>query len=126
MAEPASPFRELVERLLLAGVGAVSLTAERAEALAEELAEKGGLSREDARELVDGATVRWRSEAGRMGERASVALEGLFGELGLVTKDDYEELELRVAQLEHRLRLLEDGEKSSASAAYVEPPSTPR
>ena len=107
MAEPASPVRELVERLLLAGVGAVSLTAERAEALAEELAEKGGLRKEEARELIDESTARWRGEAGRVGERASVALESLFAELGLVTKDDYEELELRVAQLEHRLRLLE-------------------
>jgi polyhydroxyalkanoate synthesis regulator phasin len=109
MAEPASPVRELVERLLLAGVGAVSLTAERAEALAEELADKGGLRKEEARELIEESTARWRGEAGRMGERASVALESLFAELGLVTKDDYEELELRVAQLEHRLRLLEDG-----------------
>ena len=30
---------------------------------------------------------------------------------GLVTKDDVEELELRIAQLEHRLRLLEIPEK---------------
>jgi BMFP domain-containing protein YqiC len=28
-------------------------------------------------------------------------------ELGLVTRDEWEELELRVAQLEHRLRLVE-------------------
>jgi polyhydroxyalkanoate synthesis regulator phasin len=108
MAEPASPVRELVERLLLAGVGAVTLTAERAEALAEELAEKGGLRKEEARTLVQDATARWRGEAGRMGERASVALDGLFAELGLVTNEKFEELELRVAQLEHRLGLLED------------------
>jgi polyhydroxyalkanoate synthesis regulator phasin len=114
MAEPASPIRELVERLLLAGVGAVSLTAERAEALAEELAEKGGLRKEEARELIDESTARWRGEAGRMGDRASAALESLFAELGLVTKEDYEELELRVAQLEHRLRLLEDGTSATA------------
>jgi polyhydroxyalkanoate synthesis regulator phasin len=111
MAEPASPVRELVERLLLAGVGAVSLTGERAEMLAEELAEKGGLRKEEARALLDEATARWRGEAGRMGERASAALEGLFGELGLVTREEHEELELRIAQLEHRLRLLEDGPK---------------
>ena len=109
MAERGNaPVRELVERLLLAGVGAVTLTAERAEALAEELAEKGGLRKEEARELIDDASARWRGEAGRVGERASAALESLFGELGLMTRDDYEELELRVAQLEHRLRLLED------------------
>jgi polyhydroxyalkanoate synthesis regulator phasin len=107
MAEPGSPVRELVERLLLAGVGAVSLTAERTEALAEELAEKGGIRKEEARALIDDATARWRGEAGRVGERASGALEGLFRELGLVTKEDYEELELRIAQVEHRLRLLE-------------------
>jgi BMFP domain-containing protein YqiC len=34
-------------------------------------------------------------------------MAGLFHELGLVTRDELEELELRVAQLEHRLRLLE-------------------
>jgi polyhydroxyalkanoate synthesis regulator phasin len=113
MAAPGNtPLRELVERLLLAGVGAVSLTAERAEALAEELAEQGGIRQEEARSLIDDATARWRGEAGRVGERASVALEALFTELGLVTKDDYEELELRIAQLEHRLRLLEDARAS--------------
>jgi polyhydroxyalkanoate synthesis regulator phasin len=113
MAAPGnSPLRELVERLLLAGVGTVALTAERAEALAEELAEKGGLRQEEARSLVEDATARWRGEAGRVGERASVALESLFAELGLVTKNDYEELELRIAQLEHRLRLLEDARAS--------------
>jgi polyhydroxyalkanoate synthesis regulator phasin len=122
MAEPASSARELVERLFLAGVGAVWLTAERADALADELAEKGGLRKEEARELVREATARWRGEAGRMGERASVALGGLFDELGLVTKDDYEELELRVAQLEHRLRLLEERSEQPTPVAPQPPP----
>jgi polyhydroxyalkanoate synthesis regulator phasin len=116
LPEPSSPVRELVERLLLAGVGAVTLTAERAEALAEDLAETGGIRREEARGLIDDATARWRGEAGRVGERASVALESLFRELGLVTKDEYDELELRVAQLEHRLRLLEEGAGREAAA----------
>jgi hypothetical protein len=38
----------------------------------------------------------------------SKRLAALARELGLVTRDEWEELELRVAQLEHRLRLLED------------------
>jgi polyhydroxyalkanoate synthesis regulator phasin len=107
MAEPASSVRELLEQLGLAAVGAVSLTAERADRLAEELAERGGLRKEEVRAVIDEAAARWRGEAGRVTERASAALEGLFGDLGLVTRDRYEELELRVAQLEHRLRLLE-------------------
>jgi polyhydroxyalkanoate synthesis regulator phasin len=125
MAEPASPVRELVERLLLAGVGAVTLTAERAEALAEELAEKGGLRKDEARTLVADATARWRGEAGRVGERAGLALDGLFGELGLVTKDQLDELELRLAQLEHRLRLLEESPTAGAERATPAAPQPP-
>jgi polyhydroxyalkanoate synthesis regulator phasin len=106
MAAPAD-VRELAEKLVLAGVGAVALTAERADALAEELAARGGMGREEARALVEELVGRWRSESVRLGERTGAGLAGLFRELGLVTRAEVEELELRVAQLEHRLRLLE-------------------
>ena len=106
MAAPAD-LRELAEKLVLAGVGAVALTAERADALAEEVAARGGMGRSEARALVEELAGRWRSEGVRLGERTGAGLSGLFRELGLVTRDELEELELRVAQLEHRLRLLE-------------------
>jgi BMFP domain-containing protein YqiC len=32
----------------------------------------------------------------------------VFAKVGLVTREELDELELRVAQLEHRLRLVED------------------
>ena len=106
MAAPAD-LREIAEKLVLAGVGAVALTAERADALAEEMAARGGMGRAEARALVEELAGRWRSEGVRLGERTGAGLGGLFRELGLVTRDEFEELELRVAQIEHRLRLLE-------------------
>jgi polyhydroxyalkanoate synthesis regulator phasin len=106
MAAPAD-LRDAAEKLVLAGVGAVALTAERADALAEELAARGGLGREEARALIEELVGRWRSEGVRLGERTGQGLAGLFRELGLVTRGELEEVELRVAQLEHRLRLLE-------------------
>jgi polyhydroxyalkanoate synthesis regulator phasin len=99
MAAPAE-LRDLAEKVVLAGVGAVALTAERADALAEELSARGGIGREEARALIEELVGRWRSEGVRIGERP-------FRELGLVTRVELEELELRVAQIEHRLRLLE-------------------
>ena len=104
MAEPASAGPE---KLFLAALGAVALTAERADELADALAEKGGLRRDEARALVSDLGNRWRGDAVRLGERAGDSLQTVFAELGLVSKADYEALELRVAQLEHRLRLLE-------------------
>ena len=107
MAELADSARELAEKLVLAGVGAVALTAERADALAEELSARGGMGREEARALVEELVGRWLNESIRLGERTGSGLAGVFRELGLVTRAELEELELRVAQLEHRLRLVE-------------------
>jgi polyhydroxyalkanoate synthesis regulator phasin len=98
---------EPVKRLVLAMVGAVALTAERADELADTLAERGGMSREEVRARIEDASTRWRGDAVRVGEKAGATLSGVLHELGLVTRDEWEELELRVAQLEHRLRLLE-------------------
>jgi polyhydroxyalkanoate synthesis regulator phasin len=111
MDEPDSngSVRELAEKLVLAAVGAVALTGERIDALADALAERGGMRREEAKSTLDDLASRWRGDAVRAGEKAGSTLSSVFRELGLVTRDDWEELDLRVAQLEHRLRLLEDG-----------------
>jgi polyhydroxyalkanoate synthesis regulator phasin len=60
-----------------------------------------------ARDAFDELSHRWRGDAKRIGERSGATLEGVLRDLGLVSRREYEELELRVAQLEHRLRLLE-------------------
>jgi BMFP domain-containing protein YqiC len=59
-------------------------------------------------ELVIELPSRLRGSRARLSESAVSALRALVEELDLVTRDDFEELELRVAQLEHRLRLLEE------------------
>jgi polyhydroxyalkanoate synthesis regulator phasin len=102
---------EPVKRLALALLGAVALTAERADELAESLAQRGGMSKEDARARIDELTNRWRGDAVRVGERAGTTLQGALKELGVVTRDEWDDLELRVAQIEHRLRLVESRPK---------------
>jgi polyhydroxyalkanoate synthesis regulator phasin len=107
MEERARPDRDLAERFGLAALGLVALTAERIEELAGELSDRGGMRRDEARQLLEDAVTRWRGDAARFGERAGESIAGIARQLGLVTRDEMEELELRVAQLEHRLRLLE-------------------
>ena len=63
---------------------------------------------DELRALLEELTGRWRGDAMRVGEGSRQRLRDLFRELGLITRDDWDELELRVAQLEHRLRLLEE------------------
>jgi polyhydroxyalkanoate synthesis regulator phasin len=62
---------------------------------------------DELRSLADDFTSRWRGDALRVGESSRRRIQDVARELGLVTREEWEELELRVAQLEHRLRLLE-------------------
>jgi len=101
-------WRELAERVVFSAVGAVAPTAERADAIAEELSMRGLARRDDAKALIEELSARWRGDATRFGERAGASLDAIFRELGLVTRDDVEDLELRIAQLEQRLALVEE------------------
>jgi polyhydroxyalkanoate synthesis regulator phasin len=99
--EPSA--RRAVEQLLLAGFGGLALTADRLEGLATAIAERSGIAPGEARQLVEDQLSRWRGDAGRLGERAAQ----LTRELGFASREELEELRLQVAQLDHRLRLLE-------------------
>jgi polyhydroxyalkanoate synthesis regulator phasin len=85
MAEPDS--RSAVEKLLLG--------------LLE------GARADETRARLDELASRWRGDAVRLRERAGYSIEKLAQDLGLVTRRDFDELELRLAQLEHRVNLLE-------------------
>ncbi len=107
MGEPDSS-RSALEQVVLSILGAVALTGERADRLADELAELAGIRRDEARAKLDELVTRWRGDAVRLRERTGETVEKLARDLGLVSRAEYDELELRLAQLEHRLRLLED------------------
>jgi len=77
-----------------------------------------------AKHVVE-ALVGWaRDETGRVGERASENMSALLRELGFVTQSEHEDLELRVAQLEHRIRLLE--QSAGNAVAFPAEESGPR
>ena len=106
MAAPAddrSPF----EALTLAGIGAVALAADRADRLADEIASRLGAERSEVRAAVAEVYESWRREAGRIGEGTGSTVARVAAELGVASRQAVGDLELRVAQLEHRLTLLE-------------------
>jgi polyhydroxyalkanoate synthesis regulator phasin len=96
-----------LETLGLAGIGALALAAERADDLADELARRLGIERDEVGNAVSDVLESWRREAGRVGEHASDAASRVAEELGVASREAVDELALRVAQLEHRLKLLE-------------------
>ena len=59
------------------------------------------------RQLVEELGVQFRAGVEKLGDLPQESGERLAYELGLVTRAEYSALELRLAQLEHRLKLLE-------------------
>ena len=93
--------------MLLAGLGWASLTIEAADDLADDLARRLGIDRDEVRVAVRDVLTSWRGETARLGARRTDVTERLVGRLGLARGEELDDLALRVAQLEHRLRLLE-------------------
>lgn len=106
MADPASD-RNPLETLTLAGLGVAALAAGRADRLADELATRLGVERDEVRAAVADVLESWRREAGRLGDSTGSAASRIAAEVGVASREVVDELELRVAQIEHRLRLLE-------------------
>jgi polyhydroxyalkanoate synthesis regulator phasin len=80
---------------------------ERAKTDLERLLALVGPRLEEVRSVLDDVSGRWRGDAIRLSEGTKRRVQDVARELGLVTRHEWDELELRVAQLEHRLRLLE-------------------
>jgi polyhydroxyalkanoate synthesis regulator phasin len=110
MAERASSSdRGPFQTLTLAGIGALALAAQRVDELSDELARRLGIDPVEMRAALSDTLESWRREAERIGESTGEAASRLVDDVGIATSDAVRDLELRVAQLEHRLRLLERG-----------------
>ena len=107
MSEPADDGPRPVSELLLAGIGFASLGLEAADELADDLARRVGVDRDAMRGAVRDTLQAWRTESDRLGVRRDEAFERALAKAGLVRREEMDDLALRVAQLEHRIRLLE-------------------
>ena len=101
------PPRGPLEQAVLAALGWAATTAEGADELADDLARRVGLDRDAIRGALRDVLTSWRNDGVRLGAKRADVTDELLERLGLAQQDEVDELALRVAQLEHRLKLLE-------------------
>ena len=99
---------DLIKKTVLAGVGAAALTKEKAEEALGELVDKGKLSATEAKETAE----KIAEDGKREFESATTQLQEKFNELlskaGFNQSKRIDELETKIADLEARLKSLED------------------
>ena len=75
------------------------------------------MRKDEARQTIEELMLRWRAKPAEWGSERRCARWALPA-AGRSHARDYEELELRVAQLEHRIRLLEGGPRAVPDPPY--------
>ncbi len=81
-----------IERGLLAGIGLLSLTEEKAREFVDDLVERGKVRREDAEAQVNSLTKRGEEERQAIKKIIHDEVSTVMGKMGLVTQKDFQEL----------------------------------
>jgi polyhydroxyalkanoate synthesis regulator phasin len=87
-----------LKKLLLAGIGSVALTYEKAEDIINELVKKGEIAVKDGKELSEELKRKIQNKS----EDAGGHLKDVLSGMNLATKEDIEELKKRIEELEKR------------------------
>ncbi len=97
---------ELLEKIVLTGFGAMSLSQKKAEELLAELREKYRMSEEEGRNFLEKAQNMAREGKERLSEAAEAEVRKVMDKMGLVSRDEFDLLRKRVEELEQKLKSL--------------------
>lgn len=110
--EVSNPFVEGIRRVLLAGVGAVSLAQDEAEKFVNKLIEKGEIAEKDGRsllkDLADNRKQRAQESSKRVSDELEKRMESLLNRMNIPTKSDIEQLSTKVAELTKKIDTLKE------------------
>ncbi|HOC18049.1 MAG TPA: phasin family protein [Vicinamibacterales bacterium] len=115
---------EALRKLLLAGLGTLDLTEEKARAVFNELVARGEMSEKDAREVFATWSKRAGEQRGRMQQDIDAAVTKALSAMGLVRRSEVEALRGRIADLEQRLGMAPA--EAEAAAEPAPPPDVDR
>ncbi len=106
----SNPFFEGIRRVLLAGVGAVSLAQDEAEKFVHKMIERGEIAEKDGRslitELAEKRKQRTQESSKRVSDELEKRMESLLNRMNIPTKSDIEQLSGKVAELTKKVDAL--------------------
>lgn len=106
---------ELLEKTLLAGIGALSLTQKKTEELIAELQKQFNLSEEKGKELYGKVESAARDNQRKLEDLARQEVRKTCERMGVVTADELEKLRLKVELLERQILLMQQAAQRDVS-----------
>jgi len=95
---------DLLEKIVLSGLGAMSLSQKKAEELLAELKDKYKLSEEEGRNFLEKAQTMAKEGKERLSEAADAEVKKVLDKIGLVSREEFDRLQKRLEELEERMK----------------------
>ena len=93
---------EMLEKAVMTTIGVAAITQKKAEELAAEMKERFKLSEDEGKNLVDRIQTIATESREKVREMAEVEVQKVVDRLGLVSREEFDRLAMRVQELESR------------------------
>jgi polyhydroxyalkanoate synthesis regulator phasin len=94
---------ELAEKIMLTGMGALCMTQKKAEELAKEMKERFNMTEEEGKAFIEKMQQNFEQSQQKLEEMAQQEVRRAAERIGMVTREEFEQLQQRIAQLEQTL-----------------------
>ncbi|RGR84983.1 MULTISPECIES: phasin family protein [Heyndrickxia] len=93
-----------MNQLLSLGLGVAVLSKEQVEKAVDKLVDRGNLTKAESKLLIDDLLEKGEQSKQELNEVIKTRVTQLLSEMNVATKDEVKELQLRIQQLEERLK----------------------
>jgi len=90
---------ELIRKAVMLGLGAISLTHEKAKSFVDEMVKRGEVTKDEGVKLVEEILDRAKEQESRINEKINVEIRKAIDSLGVASKEDVARLEKRIEEL---------------------------
>lgn len=104
-----------IRKLLLASLGLVDLTKEKAEQVVADLVERGEITTQEGEDFLTELFQRLDTEKDQMLHRVQKESHKLMAGLGMASTEEVQELRFRLDRLEKQLKALEAGPETDST-----------
>lgn len=108
-------FLDAAHKVLLAGIGAISLTQEEVEKFVAKLVERGEIAEKDGRKMLKDVMDRRKKQAEEVRseteEKVDKRLDDVLARLNVPTRDDIDALSKQIAALTRKVDALQKAQK---------------
>lgn len=111
---------DALRKLMLAGLGALDLTEEKAKAVFADLVSRGEMSEQDAKELFASWTKRATEQRGRLQQEVEQSVQKAMNAMGIARRTELDALQAKIAELEQKIA---GAEKPAAEPPFAEQPT---